>query len=167
MMSAKISCAAGSYIFIMFISISPPVKYFYWPFQGGASFVDHLCYFCFEFVSWSTSELGVRLARLETGLSHPVKYFYWPFQGGASFVDHLCYFCLVMLSCTSVYWCLVVTCWEKALSRLPIKLTEQGTKSYLWHDMFTNLFYIYALRPSKHFLGHVRTFFCLPGLNQY
>ena len=26
--------------------LSPPVKYFYWPFQGGASFVDHLCYFC-------------------------------------------------------------------------------------------------------------------------
>ena len=47
----------------------------------------------------------------ETGSSPPVKYFYWPFQGGASFVDHLCYFCLVfvMLSCVSVYWCLVVT----------------------------------------------------------
>ena len=26
--------------------LSPPVKYFNWPFQGGASFVDHLCYFC-------------------------------------------------------------------------------------------------------------------------
>ena len=24
--------------------LSPPVKYFYWPFQGGTSFVDHLCY---------------------------------------------------------------------------------------------------------------------------
>ena len=22
------------------------VNYFYWPFQGGASFVDYLCYFC-------------------------------------------------------------------------------------------------------------------------
>ena len=32
------------------------------------------------------------------------------------FVDHLCYFFLVfvMLSCASVYWCLVVTCWERA-----------------------------------------------------
>ena len=67
-------------------------------------------------MSWSTSELRVRLARHETGLSPPVKYFYWPFQGGASFVDHLCYFCLVfvMLSCASVYWCLVVTYWERA-----------------------------------------------------
>ena len=26
--------------------LSLPVKYFYWSFQGGASFVDHLCYFC-------------------------------------------------------------------------------------------------------------------------
>ena len=27
-------------------NLSPPVKYFNLPFQGGASFVDHLCYFC-------------------------------------------------------------------------------------------------------------------------
>ena len=26
--------------------LSPPAKYFDLPFQGGASFVDHLCYFC-------------------------------------------------------------------------------------------------------------------------
>ena len=38
------------------------------------------------------------------------------FQGSASCVDHLRYFCLVfdMLSCESVYKCLVVTCWERA-----------------------------------------------------
>ena len=32
------------------------------------------------------------------------------------FVNHLCYFCLVfvMLSCASAYWCLLVTCWERA-----------------------------------------------------
>ena len=30
--------------------LSPPVKYFYWPFQVGTSFVDHLCYLCFVFV---------------------------------------------------------------------------------------------------------------------
>ena len=29
--------------------LSPPVKYFYRPFQGRASFVDHLCYFCLVF----------------------------------------------------------------------------------------------------------------------
>ena len=26
--------------------LSPPVKYFYRPFKGGASFVYHLCYVC-------------------------------------------------------------------------------------------------------------------------
>ena len=32
-------------------SLSPPVKYFfYWLFQGGASFVDHFCYSVFVFV---------------------------------------------------------------------------------------------------------------------
>ena len=48
--------------------------------------------------------------------SPPVKYFYWSFQGGTSFLDHLCYSCLVFLmhSCTSVYWCHVVACWESA-----------------------------------------------------
>ena len=46
-------------------------------------------------MSWSTSELRVRLARNETGLSPPVKYFYWPFKGGTSIVDHLCYLCLM------------------------------------------------------------------------
>ena len=62
------------------------------------------------FVRFESSSLFIFI------LSHPVKYFYWPFKGGASFVDHLCYFCLVfvMLSCASVYWCLVVTCWERA-----------------------------------------------------
>ena len=64
------------------------------------------------YVYWSTCELRTRLARREP----LVKYLYWPVQGGTSFVDHLCYFCLVlvMLSCASVYWWLVVTCWQRA-----------------------------------------------------
>ena len=33
--------------------LCPPVKYFYWPFQGGTSLVDHLCYFCIVFVMLS------------------------------------------------------------------------------------------------------------------
>ena len=68
------------------------------------------------YVSGSTSELRVRLARRETGLSPPVKYFYWPFLGGASFGNHLCNFCVAFLtlSCVSVYWCFLVTCWERA-----------------------------------------------------
>ena len=35
--------------------LSPPLKYFDWPFQGGTSFVDHLCYLylvvCHDFAS--------------------------------------------------------------------------------------------------------------------
>ena len=47
-------------------------------FVGGAFSLDmSICV--------STSELRVRLARLETSLSHPVKYLGWPFQGSASF----------------------------------------------------------------------------------
>ena len=60
------------------------------------------------YVSWSTYELWVRLARRETGLSPPVAYLYWTFQCSTSFVDHLCYLCLVfvMLSCVfiAVLW---------------------------------------------------------------
>ena len=33
--------------------LSPPVKYFYWPFQGGTYQVDHLCNFCIVFVTLS------------------------------------------------------------------------------------------------------------------
>ena len=34
------------------IGLSPPVTYFYWPFQGGTSFVDLLCVFCALCFSW-------------------------------------------------------------------------------------------------------------------
>ena len=107
-------------------------------------------------MSWSTSELRVRLARLNR-FKPSSKIFYWPFQGGTSFVDLLCFcsvlcllcfvrVCLYVLSsppvkyftdrskavlllwifyvfvlscvcyvlCTSVYMCFVVTCWERA-----------------------------------------------------
>ena len=30
--------------------LSPPVKYFYWPFQDGTSFVDHLCFLSLVFL---------------------------------------------------------------------------------------------------------------------
>ena len=36
----------------------PSCKIFYWPFKGGASFVDHLCYFCLVFVMLSCSPCG-------------------------------------------------------------------------------------------------------------
>ena len=54
-------------------------------------------------MSWSTSELRVRLAHREAGLSPQVKYFYWPFQGGISFVDLLCYLCLVFVMLSRLF----------------------------------------------------------------
>ena len=45
-------------------------------------------------MSWSTSELRVRLAPLNR-TKPSSKIFYWPFQGGTSFVDLLC-FCSVL-----------------------------------------------------------------------
>ena len=35
------------------IPLRSPVKYFYWPFQGGTSFADHLCVFFLVFVMLS------------------------------------------------------------------------------------------------------------------
>ena len=35
------------------IGLSPPAKYFFWPFQGSTSFVDHLFYSCLVFVTFS------------------------------------------------------------------------------------------------------------------
>ena len=37
---------------------------------------------------------------------------------------------------------------SSALSRLPVKLTELGTKSHLCHDMFTNLHYTIPVSRS-------------------
>ena len=69
--------------------------------------IPDLCILSNIYVSWSASELRVRIARHETGLSPPVKYFYWPFHGGTSFSDHLCYLFLV-LSCFCI--CLLLSC---------------------------------------------------------
>ena len=59
-------------------------------------------------MSWSTSELRVRLAPLNR-FKPSSKIFYWPFQGGTSFVDLLSFF----LSCVCyafVSVCLYVPC---------------------------------------------------------
>ena len=41
-------------------------------------------------------------------------------------MDHLCYFCLffVVLLCAPVYWCLVVTCWERADLLAPFVMSK-------------------------------------------
>ena len=50
------------------------------------------------YVSWSTSELRVRLAPLNR-LKPSSKIFYWPFQGGTSFVDLSCFCSVLCLLC--------------------------------------------------------------------
>ena len=59
-------------------------------------------------MSWSTSELRVRLAPLNR-FKPSSKIFYWPFQGGTSFVDLLC-FCSVLYLLCFVRVCLYVLC---------------------------------------------------------
>ena len=49
-------------------------------------------------MSWSTSELRVRLAPLNR-FKPSSKIFYWPFQGGTSFVDLLCFCSVLCLQC--------------------------------------------------------------------
>ena len=62
---------------------------------------------------WTKDEVGAPFNRFKPSS----KIFYRPFQGGTSFVDLLCFFCLVfaMPLYMSIYMCLVVTCWERAL----------------------------------------------------
>ena len=59
-------------------------------------------------MSWSTSELRVRLAPLNR-FKPSSKIFYWQFQGGTSFVDLLC-FCSVLCLLCFVRVCLYVLC---------------------------------------------------------
>ena len=59
-------------------------------------------------MSWSTSELRVRLAPLNR-FKHSSKIIYLPFQGGTSFVDLLC-FCFVLCLLCFVRVCLYVLC---------------------------------------------------------
>ena len=68
------------------------------------------------YVSWSTSELRVRLAPLNW-FKPSSKIFYWPFQGGTSFVDLLCFcsvLCLLCL-CARLFICAL---WSPAGKRL-------------------------------------------------
>ena len=67
------------------------------------------------YVSWSTSELRVRLAPLNRFKPSSII-FYWPFQGGTFLWILYVFFCLVVVMpfCASVYMCHVVTCRERA-----------------------------------------------------
>ena len=67
-----------------------------------------VCFVTFPNVSWSTTELRVRLAPWNW-FKPSSKIFYWPFQGGTSFVDLLC-FCSVFCLLCFVRVCLYVLC---------------------------------------------------------
>ena len=82
-----------------------------------ASFVDHLCYLCFVLVSWSTSELKMRLTRSETGLSPPVKYFTDRSKAALLLWIFYVFFSVLRLLCL-VYVCLNVPCGHLLGSRL-------------------------------------------------
>ena len=69
---------------------------------GGLSCGPDIC------VSWSRSELRVRLAPLNW-FKPSSKIFSWPFKGGTSFVDLLCFF-LSCVCCAFVSVCLCVPC---------------------------------------------------------
>ena len=94
------------------------------------------------YVSWSTSELRVRLVPLNR-LKPSRQIFYWPFQGGTSFVDLLC----VFLSCVCYVFvrvCLYVLCGHLLGKGWPLGsrlwcLTVSLLLSY-WYPSFISLF---------------------------
>ena len=100
--------------------------------KGLTSWLSCLLYFVtFPNVSWSTSELRVRLAPWNW-FKPSSKIFYWPFQGGSSFVDLLCFFVLCLLClCVRLFIiiCLVVTCWERA----DLLALVCGVWLWFWH----------------------------------
>ena len=49
--------------------LSPQRRYVYWPFQGGTSFVDHLCYICHVFVMLSRLAIAALWSPAGKGLT--------------------------------------------------------------------------------------------------
>ena len=56
------------------------------------------------YVSWSTSELRVRMAPFNRFKSSSKSIFYWLFQGSASFVDHFCWLCFMLVLFFVALW---------------------------------------------------------------
>ena len=87
--------------------------------KGLTSLLACLLYFV-NFPNLSWSKLRVRLAPLNR-FKPSSKIFYWPFQGGTSFVDLFWFFFYLVFAmplCSSVYMCLMVTCWKRLNSLL-------------------------------------------------
>ena len=120
-------------------------------------------------MSWSTSELRVRLAPLNR-FKPSSKIFYWPFQGGTSFVDLLCFCSVLCLLCfvPSVYMCFVVTCWERAdllalvcgvlwVCHFPIGILGQVWYLIVSIPDLCNLTYFYLIQSVNTFNLHKAT----------
>ena len=54
--------------------LGPPVKYFYWPFQGGTYFVDHLCYFGHVFAMLSRLFIAALWSPAGKGLTYLLSF---------------------------------------------------------------------------------------------
>ena len=104
------------------------------------------------YVSWSTSELRVRLAPLNR-FKPSSKIFYWPFQGGTSFVDLLCFcsvLCLLCL-CARLFICALWSPAGKGLtSWLSFVVSAVSLSLSHWHpgsDVVLNCIDSWSLHP--------------------
>ena len=97
-----------SLLYLLFIS---------WFICSGRLCIDKLGVFHTNQISmsWSTSELRVRLA-MWNRFKPPSKIFFTDHPRRYLFCGSFMFFCLVFVMplCLSVYLCLVVTCWERA-----------------------------------------------------
>ena len=95
-------------------------------------------------MSWSTSELRVRLAPLNR-FKPSSKIFYWPFQGGTSFVDLLCFcsvLCLLCL-CARLFICALWSPAGKGLTSWLSSVVSAGSLSLSnWYRILGQVWYL-------------------------
>ena len=96
LLSLFFSCSHFFYCWVLIFALSPCyiLSYMFWEMMHwyvmGLSCKSNI------YVSWSTSELSVKLAPWNQ-FNFSSKIFYWPLQDGTSFVDCLCFFVLCLL----------------------------------------------------------------------
>ena len=122
-------------------------------------------------MSWSTSELRVRLAPLNW-FKPSSKIFYWPFQGRTSFVDLLCFcsvLCLLCL-CARLFICALwspagkgLTSWLSfVVSTVSLSLSHWYPGSGVVLDCIDSWsLHLYLLCVCGHKFVYIRTFKCL------
>ena len=116
------------------------------------------------YVSWSTSELRVRLALLNR-FKPSSKIFYWPFQGGTSFVDLLCFcsvLCLLCL-CACLFICALWSPAGKGLtSWLSFVMSSVSLSLSQWYpgsDVVLDCIDSWSLHPYLHWNNAFYHFF--------